>query len=237
LWLPLVGATAFLVALLALFPLRAVLQSEGAVLRAQDVQGSIWRGRLIGASVGPLPLGDAEVRANPLGLLGGTFRARLETRAGRGVIMLGADAVGVRDLDFGVPLSRLGLPLPGDLFTRDVTVRFSKGQCLWATGRVASDALRKLPLGPQTGPVLEGRVSCRGGALVAPLTGAMNGMRASLQFTLRGDGAYVAETRFAGLDPTLAQSLPLAGFESGPGGLVRTDRGRLSSGQEARTAR
>src|SRR5690606_912002 len=76
----LVLALALPAMLLATLPLRLALELPGIAhwgLAARSASGSIWNGRLEGASVRDMALGDASVRLSPLPLLLGTTAARL----------------------------------------------------------------------------------------------------------------------------------------------------------------
>src|SRR5687767_13431355 len=73
----------FLFALLALLPLRLALGALGFAdhgLTARAATGSVWRGALQEAQVGPVALGDVRARLNLLPLLLG--RARLSLAGG-----------------------------------------------------------------------------------------------------------------------------------------------------------
>ncbi|QHL90855.1 type II secretion system protein GspN [Sphingomonas changnyeongensis] len=73
----LVAGLGFVVALIALMPLRVVLGLMPPVLAARAATGSLWSGRLVDARIGPLMLGDVQAGLDPLALLTGRVRLGL----------------------------------------------------------------------------------------------------------------------------------------------------------------
>jgi len=230
-------AAALLVLLAVFAPLRFALDRLGLErqgLAAADVRGTVWSGRLVGASWRGLQLGDAAVGLQPLPLLLGRTRLTLETGAGgpspgRAVLVRAGGTAGVEDATLDLPVRLLNTPVPlrGELRVQDASVLFRDGACLRAEGRVATDLLQRSAEFLQwQGPELSGRLACRGGALVLPLTGARDGTQVSTDLRLEGDGDYRLDTRVLTSDLGLGAALALAGFERRADGLARVDQGR-----------
>lgn len=228
-------AAAFVFALLALFPLRLALAWTGADARglaARDVRGSIWFGELDGARLGPLGLGDALVGVNPLALLTGALRLRLELAEpidGSLGVALGERVRGLSDATATLPLGALGLPLPlgGEVALRDVTALFDGEACRRAEGEVSALPQLTAPGLAWEGPPLAGEPVCEGGRLVLPLSGSNAAGSVAMRLSVAGTGDYTAEITVNSADASVAGALQLAGFTIGPTGLTRVVEGRL----------
>ncbi len=223
----------FVVSAVALAPLGVVLAMTGVErlgLSAVSAEGSVWSGRLVGARLGGVPMGDVAVRLEPLALLTGEVRLRTTTGAGafRGdaVLVRDRDRFGVQHVNGEAPLSliRASAPLSGSLSLDDVSAIFEQGRCLEASGRVSA------PAPPGAGALaapLSGSVVCRDGALLLPLEGRGPAGVVTVSLAIQGDGRYRAETRVATTDPAVGAGLRLAGFKDSGGAQVRADEGRL----------
>lgn len=228
----------FLVALVALLPLRLVLGWAGIGdegLTARRVDGSLWSGRLIEARIGDAPLGDLDARLSPLPLFLGRARLVLDSRIdvpGRsvhGAVTTSRHAFGVDSMTANVGVGRLLAPLPVTTLDLDgVTIRFRDEACDTAEGRVratlASDG------GAAFGGValpasLAGAVRCDGPALLVPLTSTGGGEAVTLRVT--SDGRYHADFTLQPPDPATAQRLQAAGFVETAGGYRLSVEGRL----------
>jgi len=226
-----------LASVLALAPLGAALAWAGADrwgLSAEAAEGTIWSGRLRGARIGGLPLGEVELGLAPLSLLSGAWRLDATAHdgafTGRAALIAAGGSVGVEDAHGEAPLNlfRAPLPLSGLLRFEGVTVRFREGRCVFASGRVQTSGLR----GPsgllgEAAPTLSGEAACRDGALLLPLEGAGPAGEFALHLSLEGDGRYRAEARMVAADPALEAGLRLAGFTSEGRAQVRAEAGRL----------
>ncbi len=201
----LVFAIAFTGFLIAWAPLAAALSLAGVRERGMeftDVRGTIWNGRIDGLRVAGRPVGDVEMRIDPMGLLGLTVRADVETI---GVVR----ARGAVAMDFARVLSASGASLrvdaryldalhpalagrDGDFFLRlDEFAVDPHGACLRAEGRAQTDILtHPAHAGDWAGPALEGPVSCEAGAMILAMQGENEDGRVNLRARLEaGAGA------------------------------------------------
>lgn len=225
----------FLGALLAALPLTVPLAvglaaAGGRPLSFAEVRGSIWRGEVRRAALGPLTLGDLSVGMDPLALL--TGQTKLAVRAsggdvkGSGRIALTRRSPGVEDFTGSLPLTALGLSgsLTGDLTAREVTATFKDGACRETAGDIAA-VIHGLGASPVA---LRGRPVCQGPVLALPLAGAVDGMALDLVVRLRADGRYSLEATVKTTDPAFGAMLAAEGFTSVPGGYGRTSEGKLT---------
>ncbi len=222
----------FLGALLAALPLTvplAVGLGAAGSLSYAEARGSIWRGEVRRAALGPLTLGDLSAGLDPLALL--TGQAKLAVRVaggdlkGAGRIALSRRSPGLEGFTGSLPLASLGLPgsLTGDLTASDVTARFRNGACRETAGDIAAVVHG---LGAQ--PVaLKGRPVCQGAMLALPLAGGVEGMALDLLVRLDAGGRYRLEATVKTTDPALGAILAAEGFASVSGGYRRTSEGKL----------
>lgn len=221
-----VFAVALAAGLVATAPLSLAL--GGDALAARESSGSVWAGRLDGAVLGPLPLGDVEASLDPLRLLTGKASFRLQATggaaAGRGRVTLGGKALSIENLTGSTPLSLLGAapPVDGVLRLKAVDAAFANGLCTRAAGEVSAD----LSLGDAPLP-LSGRPECRGAALALPLAGSRDGVGVTMLLTLQQNGAYRADTHVATAEAGLGAMLAGAGFARDGDAYPRTMEGRL----------
>ncbi|MDP2260275.1 MAG: type II secretion system protein N [Caulobacter sp.] len=223
----------FLVALLAALPLTtplAVGLAAGKQLSFAKARGTIWRGEVRRAGLGPLTLGDLSVGLDPLALLTGqtkiTIRAAGGDVKGAGRIALTRRSPGVEGFTGSLPLTALGLSgsLTGDLTAREVTAVFDDGACREAAGDIAA-VVHGLGANPVA---LRGRPVCQGAVLALPLAGTAEGMALDLVVRLRADGRYSLEATVKTTDPAFGAMLAAEGFTSVPGGYSRTSEGKLA---------
>ena len=71
-------AAALGLALVLSLPLRLALSRTGDVISAQSVEGTIWNGRLVGASLPGQSIGDLDARLSFGSLFLGKVRVRLD---------------------------------------------------------------------------------------------------------------------------------------------------------------
>ncbi len=221
----------FLVALLAALPLTtplAVCLSAAKHLSFAEARGTIWRGEVRRAGLGPLTLGDLSVGLDPLALLIGQTKAAIRAAGGdvkgAGRIALTRRSPGVERFSGSLPLTALGLSgsLTGDLTAREVTATFDDGACHEAEGEIAAVVHG---LGPNP-MALRGRPVCQGAVLALPLAGGVEGMALDLVVRLRADGRYSLEATVKTTDPAYGAILAAEGFTSVPGGYGRTSEGK-----------
>lgn len=200
-----VFALAFAGFLLAWAPLAAALSFAGVAERGvafTDVRGTIWNGRVEGLRVAGRPVGDVEMRLDPMGLLGLSLRAQVETvgvvRARGAVALDMARVLSASDASLRVDARYLDALHPalagrdGDFFLRlDEFAVDAQGACLRAQGRAETDILtHPVRAGDWAGPPLEGPVTCEAGAMIVALGGENADGRVSLRARLEaGTGA------------------------------------------------
>lgn len=231
----LVFALALPVLLLATLPLRLALELAGPErlrLQARAATGSLWNGRLHDASLGGVALGDAAARLAPLPLLAGARAINVATPTLSGRLLLGRRS-GLDRVNGSLALP--STPLPGTqmrLRGEDLQVLFSNDACHSAGGRLTVALERTDGTGLAA---LHGRPSCQGRTAVLPLaavdaTGPLARMHATAR--LHPDGQWELEVRIPVLeDPAQRRAVETMGFQPGPGGWSRIDRGRLSGGE------
>lgn len=235
-----VALLALLVTLIAAWPLRAALSGAPlAGLSAERVEGTVWNGRLIGARLRGLDLGDVEARVSAIGLLSGRLDARLAAsqRGLNGRVSRSGEQTRIDALTGAVSLSQLGTGLPGSLQFDGLSVTFEGPTCRTASGRVSSDgATQLLARYGLEAPVLTGEARCRQGDLLLPLAGAGSGLTVRADLAIQGDGRFSLDMVVRVDDPALAEVVAVeiarsgaaaGGFRPGAEGLTLTLEGRL----------
>ncbi|MCG2842238.1 type II secretion system protein N [Sandaracinobacter sp. RS1-74] len=212
-----------LVALAAFFlPLSFVLRQAAPGLEAERVEGSIWNGRLRGASYGGIPIGDVDAGLDFGRLLQGEANVRFERLGPR----LSGRAGGTLEdrrlegLNGELPLSILpqGFP-PVRLQFEDVSLHLGRRQnCLSASG-VVTASLPDLP-GLRRVPPLSTTPRCEGDALIVPLNAP--DQRLALHIGVAPGGVWKAGLGIRLESPLAAAALVAAGFTPTPEG-VRLD--------------
>lgn len=221
---------AFLLALLALLPLRLAadwLQLGRTGVAARDAVGSVWGGVLHQAQYRDTQLGDLVTRLNALPLLAGRARINLGRNDGalasqaeradrfEGALTVTRNSYAVGDVTARLPVAAQFAPLPiNAVDLSDVSARFVGGQCATADGAVTvqtSGSISGLAI-PTT---LTGTARCDGGALLLALAGASGLDQLSLRFT--GGDRYRATLSVRPTDPALQQRLGGAGFVAANG--------------------
>ena len=219
-------AAAFLVALVALLPLRLALDVFGFGARgltARAATGSLWLGALQEAQIGPVPLGDLKARLNLLPLFLGRARLSL-SGAGEGsfegAVTVTRHSFGFDDVDARLRVGALFSPLTvSTLDLDDLGGGFAGGRCTRGEGRVRAALSGEIA---GLAPGLAGQVRCAGEALLLPLA-SQSGME-RLNIRLFGDGRYSVEMLVRPTDPTLRARLVAAGFRpAGSGYGMRVD--------------
>ncbi len=233
----LLGALVFVLAGLALLPMRVVLAAarlDRAGLSAGHVTGSVWGAKLSEARFRGAALGTLRLGLAPAALLTGSVQLRFATQgageaSGVGRLLL-LRAPGLAQVNATMPLSGFSTPIPlrGSLRLAGVSFRFAKGRCVGAAGRISTDALSASAgsLGWQ-GPEIEGPVTCVGNAAIANLVGEREGVQVQARLALDAGGLLKLDSSVAGLDAAGQAALGAAGFVQGPDGWTRTDQGRL----------
>ena len=225
---------AFLIALLALLPMRLGIDWLGLSTRglaAREVEGSVWFGALKEAQYGSVGIGDVHAGLRGLPLLVGRARVAMDRDAGTpadafdGAASVTRRGFGFDDVDGRLQLAVVLGPLPlTQVDLGDVSVHFADGQCQSAAGTVRATVAGDLA-GIALPGGLTGTARCDGGALLLPLV-SQSGSE-TLNVKLFGDGRYQAQVLMRGADPTLAPRFTAAGFAVTPAGYALTMNGEL----------
>lgn len=223
--------------LAALVPLNwglRLVQAPRLGLSAEQAVGAIWGGELRRAHFRETPLGTVKMGIEPLSLLSGAPRLKLDFRV-RGASLNGAFALGrkrgVIGLDLTGPLDALPIRTPRGLNAsvrlQNATLLFDRQGCAKASGSMLLDAQVTTLAGAWLAPPLAGQWRCQDGAAVAPLAGESEGVAVEMLVRVQGDGRYGFETKVNTQDGQVLAGLLAAGFAPGPDGYVRLDEGVL----------
>lgn len=223
-------ALAAVLALLAAAPLSLVLGERAAAagLSAQGVSGTVWRGRLQGASFRDLPLGEVRLGLNPFVLLIGRVHLGFSADQAKGTLRLAPQGAAFHDMHLTAPTSALApqFPLSGLAEFSDLSLDVLGGACRRAGGQVRLSELA-LDGAPLPGLVLSGAPACADGAVRLPLSGQAEGVDVQADLIVRPDGAYQLTTTLRTTRPELDAVLTDAGYVRGLDGYSRTQTGRL----------
>lgn len=224
---------AFLFALIALFPLRLAfdmlaLRENG--LSARAMEGGVWWGRIEQLSLAGIPLGTVDARLSPVQLLVGRARMDFVRQMGgpddlKGAVSISTNSFGIDDVTATIGTGGIFAPLPvSGLDFQDVSVRFTKGACVHAEGRVKAMLAASVP-GFDLPRALSGEAVCEGSALFLPLASQSGVERLNLR--IEGNRRYRAEFLIRANEPSQAAALLANGFARAPGGYVLRLGGRL----------
>lgn len=209
-----VFAVAILLALVLFLPLRVALGMTGNAIAARSVEGSVWSGRLIDASLGGQALGDLDAGMSPFSLFLGKVRVKVDGALLHGAVIATIGGKGGDIETLSLPLSRSFGPIR--LAAMDVVgahIRFRGKACAEADGRAG---LRlKSFLGEQR---LSGTLRCSGGVLAVDLLSQSAMERLSLRFP--DSGRYEATLIVRTIDTGQATGLAASGFRETPVGHV-----------------
>lgn len=193
-----------LVAVLAFLPLRLVLP-DGPV-SAQAMEGTIWRGRLKGARIGPLALGDLNTRFN------GTSVNFDDGARISGALDPFADGIALSELTGEIDS---GIPLLGPLKLSNVALAMPASGCAGGSGRVTVGLSRAIP-GIPAGQSLSGSPRCDKGDLLLALSSQAGLERVEIR--LHPDFSHELALVIKPSDPAMVPILQLAGFSETPTG-------------------
>ncbi len=223
------GLISFLAVLLAIFPLRVALALAGDLpLTARSVQGSIWSGRLVDATLDGIPIGSFDTRFQAGQLFKGRAAIALSSLGGERAEAIVYASVGGRGVDkLEANLSTPGAfaPLPLDsLELRTVALRFEGANCAQASGQVKVNLIPKL--GPVAlGQTMLGTLRCDGNAVALALSSQSGFEKLSLRFM--PDGQYSSRLIMNPQQDTDRVALLAAGFKESQAGLTFELAGRL----------
>lgn len=224
----------FVIALIGTLPMRLALGAlgldrEGLTLRAAE--HSVWAATLREVHWGEVDLGDSYAALSPIQLLVGRARVDLsgpklaQGERLRGAFSVSASSFGIDDASAAVPVGALFAPLPiTRLDLSDVSVRFDRGRCARANGRVKAELGAGIA-GISLGQGMSGEARCVGGALNLPLASQSGAEKIGL--SVQGDGRYRALLDVTTSDPAVIDKLNRAGFLAVGGGYRLSVEGRL----------
>ena len=217
-------AAAFMLAFVALLPMRLALDTFGFASRglsARAATGSLWLGALQEARVGPIPLGDLRARLNFWPLILG--RARLSLAGAdegtfEGAVTVTRHSFGFDDVSARLRVGALLSPLAISMIDFDeVSGGFASGRCTRGEGRVRAAVGGEIA-GMRLASGLSGEVRCAGAALLLPLA-SQSGME-RLDIRLLPDGRYQVRLLVRTTDEAVRGRLLAAGFRATPQGFV-----------------
>jgi general secretion pathway protein N len=214
-----VFAAVFVIALVALIPMRVAIAALGLHDRgfaARTAEGEMWYGNFRDARLGDVALGDLRAAVDPLALLLGRANVAMGGPAGSGWIMVANGSLGVGRMTVRLPTGRQFAPLPLDAVAlEDATIRFDRGRCAKAEGRVRATFSGDVA-GLSLAQGLSGTPRCEAGQLVLPMISQSAMERITLR--IASNGAYTGEFVVKPGDPSVAARLASAGFVPAQGG-------------------
>ena len=223
-------AAALLLALLATAPISLALGAAKGRLTAERSEGALWSGRLSGAQLSSLPLGEVKTRTQLLPLLTGAVRLEASARGGaftgKGRLLAAGSRTGADQIIGILALDRLGFagPVNGTLKLEKVAAVFQRGQCRQAAGKATAQIGGS---GPISQPVtLTGAPVCSAGRWVLPMAVEGQGLRIEAQVSLAGDGAWRSDLVLIPTDPAVGPALAAAGFTQDGDRWRRSSEGR-----------
>ncbi|MEM9232629.1 MAG: type II secretion system protein N [Pseudomonadota bacterium] len=234
-WILLFAGTALL-AVLVQFPLSLALRVSGAPVAADRVTGSVWAGRIEGATVQGYALGDVDVSAKLLPLITGRLVAAVDIEGpiarGHAVVTAQSGSLKFDETEAAVNIAPLalrdafGAPMSGIVnLTADELELSADGRCLGGRAGLSTDTLQRSAVryGGE-GFQLSGEGACQDGVFILPLAGM--GPEGSADVTIRVSRAgYQTEVVFVPTDQQLAAALSAYGFERDGGQYSLIQRG------------
>jgi general secretion pathway protein N len=223
------GVLGFVVTLLAIFPLRVALAMAGDLpLTARAIQGSIWSGRLVDATLDGISIGSFDTRFQAAQLFQGRAAIGLTSIAGErttAVVYAGLNGQGIEALEASLSTPGAFTPLPLDsLELRNVALRSQDGNCAEASGQVKVNLVPKL--GPVSlGQTMLGSLRCDGTAIALQLSSQSGFEKLSLRFM--PDGQYSSRLIIKPQQEADRVALLSANFRESQAGLSFELAGRL----------
>ncbi|MEM9495947.1 MAG: type II secretion system protein N [Pseudomonadota bacterium] len=239
-----IGAAVFVATLIASAPASLIapaLASSGGRVHYAGIEGTIWRGRILGAQVEHVSLGDVAFRLSPLSLV--TLSPRATVDLAGGAVVGDADvAVGfgrrvhVRDAKLAFDLARLARRgILGEAVTgrADLTVRdlmFGADGCVRADADIWTDVLsaqaRRYGQGDEFPMV--GAAACDGARLALSMNGEGDAGAAALEISVAPDYTYEISATAQPVGDDIVAALLYFGFENDNGALIYGSTGVLS---------
>ncbi len=207
-------AAILVLALVLSLPLRLALSRTGDVIGARSVEGTIWSGRLVGASLGGQSLGDLDARLSIGSLFVGKVRVQLDGALLHGAVIASLGGRGGDIAQLNLPIARSFGPVAlSTVEISDAHIRFRGNDCSEANGLVGLQL--KTAFGEQR---LSGMLRCNGAGLSAELVSQSAMQRLSLRFP--DASHYQATLAVRASDTQQATGLTAAGFRETPVGHV-----------------
>jgi general secretion pathway protein N len=223
------GLLGFFATLIAIFPLRvAFALAADLPLTARSIQGSIWSGKLVDATLDGISIGSFDTSFKPDQLFKGRIGIGLSSISSErttAIIYAGLNGQGIEELEAGLSTPGAFAPLPLDrLELRDVALRAQSGNCAEASGQVKAILVQKL--GPiPLGQTMLGNLKCDGIAVSLLLISQSGFEKLSLRFM--PDGQYSSRLILQPQQETDRVTLLSAGFRESQAGLFLELAGRL----------
>lgn len=221
-WALLFGVTALLSAGIQ-FPLSLAIKLSGVPIQADRMTGTVWSGRLEGASLEGYPIGNVEMGAAFLPLLTGQLSARVDVDGpiarGKALISARPGRVRLNDAEALIWIAPLqlkdafGAPMAGvvDITANDLVI--ADGACQAGQVSLSTDAYERSAVryGGEGFP-LSGDGVCEEGVFLLPLSGA--GAEGSVEASIRVSKAgYQTELLVEPTDPQFGSLLAAYGFQ------------------------
>ncbi|OAO03854.1 hypothetical protein A8B75_09960 [Sphingomonadales bacterium EhC05] len=205
---------------------------ENSRFAAKNISGSIWNGRIEGAQLGPVTLGDLDAGVQFWPLLTGKILMDLERPATAttdgltATIGKNGKSLLVENLKTKLNVGAQLAPMPASQIDLDgLSVAFAGGRCQSASGKVRLSLDANIP-GLDLKQGLLGNAECQDGVLLLPLQSG-SGME-QLTFRLEGNGFYTARLFLSGRDSAWALLLPTLGFRQVSNGYAIRVAGQLN---------
>lgn len=223
----------FVLALVALFPLRLAMALSGLDQRgvsAAQVNGSVWGGTMNDLMLGDVRIGNVYAAVSPIQILVARIRMdvwRDDETAGSlaGAMTMGFNARGIDDVTGLIPVGTAFAPLPvSNLEMEKVTVHFAAESCSKAEGRVRA-RLTSAIAGLNLTQGMSGIAQCDGQAVLFPLVSQTGLERLSLRIWRDGRTSTQMSVR-SGSGVNVA-ALEAMGFRRAGGNHVLTVTGAL----------
>ncbi len=223
------GLLGFFAMLIAIFPLRAALSMAGDLpLTARAIQGSIWSGRLVDATLDGISIGSFNTRFQFAQLFKGRLAIGLTSLNGEranAVVYSGLNGEGIEGLEAGLSTPGAFDPLPLDsLELRNVALRSQDGNCVEASGQVKVNLVPKLG-SVSLGQTMLGTLRCDDTAIALMLSSQSGFEKLSLRFM--PDGQYSSRLIIKPQQEADRLALLAASFKESQAGLSFELAGRL----------
>ena len=225
------GAIAFLLALIALFPLSLAISLSGVsgtLFSARAIEGTVWSGRIRSLSIDGVPFGDFKASLSPVQLVQGHFGLRLTGEpegTTRARLLSSLWAYGVDDLNAQIVAPSAFAPLPVEsLKLTNVAAEVRGKDCVIAAGQIEAVVDGSL-IGLPERITLTGSPRCDGDVILAPLASATGAETLRLRLAL--DGQYSFRLGVKPADQAMADKLRGIGFAETPLGFELSATGRF----------